>query len=110
MGVLRKNKGCLHYCTLLLGGSWVVITRVLSRVAILIIHIRGLITPRITTHEPPSTNLLPKALSPVILPLVSREWKNGSNGSYNCTPFLHSLLTKGKPRPSEGLGRANPKP
>ena len=22
------------------------------------------------------------------LPLVSREWKNGSNSSYNCTPFL----------------------
>ena len=32
----------------------------------------------------------------VYLPLVSREWKNGSNSSYNCTPFLHSLLTKGK--------------
>ena len=30
------------------------------------------------------------------VPLVSREWKNGSNSSYNCTPFLHSLLTKGK--------------
>ena len=30
------------------------------------------------------------------LPLVSREWRNGSNSSYNCTPFLHSLLTKGK--------------
>ena len=30
------------------------------------------------------------------LALVSREWKNGSTGSYNCTPFLHSLLTKGK--------------
>ena len=30
------------------------------------------------------------------LPLVSREWKNGSNSSYNCTPFLYSLLTKGK--------------
>ena len=30
------------------------------------------------------------------LPLVSREWKNGSNSSFNCTPFLHSLLTKGK--------------
>ena len=31
------------------------------------------------------------------LPLVSREWKNGSNSSYNnCTPFLHSLLTKGR--------------
>ena len=30
------------------------------------------------------------------LPLVSREWKNGSNSSYNCTPFLHSLVAKGK--------------
>ena len=38
------------------------------------------------------------------LPLVSREWKNGSNSSYNCTPFLHSLLTKGK------LVTLNPKP
>ena len=34
------------------------------------------------------------------LPLVSREWKTGSNSSYNCTPFLHSLLTKGKLRVS----------
>ena len=34
--------------------------------------------------------------SGVYLPLVSREWKNGSNSSYNCTPFLHSPLTKGK--------------
>ena len=30
------------------------------------------------------------------LPLVSREWKNGSNSSHNCTPFLHFLLTKAK--------------
>ena len=30
-----------------------------------------------------------------VLPLVSREWKNASNSSYNC-PFLQSLLTKGK--------------
>ena len=32
------------------------------------------------------------------LPFGSREWKNGSNCSYNCSPapFLHSLLTKGK--------------
>ena len=39
------------------------------------------------------------------LPLVSREWKNGSNSSYNCTPFLHSLLTKGKWRETPGLKR-----
>ena len=26
------------------------------------------------------------------LALVSREWKNGSTGSYNCTPFLHSPI------------------
>ena len=38
----------------------------------------------------------PKVQTSLILPLVSREWKNGSNSSYNCTPFLHSLLTKGK--------------
>ena len=30
------------------------------------------------------------------LPLVRRERRNGSNSSYNCTPFLHSLLTKCK--------------
>ena len=34
----------------MLGGSWVVI----SSVTILISHIRGLITPLITSHEPPS--------------------------------------------------------
>ena len=38
------------------------------------------------------------------LPLVRREWKNGSNGSYNCSPFLHSLLTKGKQVQVSGLG------
>ena len=37
----------------LLGGSWVVISRVISRVTIPITHIRGLITPLKTTHEPP---------------------------------------------------------
>ena len=40
-----------HY---ILGGSWVVVSRVISRVTILITHIRGLITPLITTPEPPS--------------------------------------------------------
>ena len=38
----------------ILGGSWVVINGVISMVTILITHIRGLITPLITTHEPPS--------------------------------------------------------
>ena len=38
----------------LLGGSCVVTSRVISRVSILITHIRGLITLLITTHEPPS--------------------------------------------------------
>ena len=41
-------------CRPLLGGSWVVISRVRSRVTILITHIRGLIiTLLITTDEPP---------------------------------------------------------
>ena len=38
-----------------------------------------------------------------VLPLASREWKNGSDSSYNCTPFLHSLLTKGNIRSPEAL-------
>ena len=38
-----------------MGGSWVVINRVISRVAILLTHIRWLVTPLITTHEPPSS-------------------------------------------------------
>ena len=42
----------------LLGGSWVVISGVISRVTIIITHIRGLITLLITTHEPPSTEVL----------------------------------------------------
>ena len=40
--------------TLGLGGSWVVISKVISRVAMVITYIRGLILPLITTHEPPS--------------------------------------------------------
>ena len=39
----------------LLGGSWVVISGLISRVTVVITHIKGLITPLITTHEPPST-------------------------------------------------------
>ena len=39
----------------------------------------------------------------VSLPLVIREWKNGGSSSYNCTPFIHSLLTKGKFRAFRGL-------
>ena len=37
-----------------LGGSWVVLSRVITRVTILITLIRGLITPLLTTPEPPS--------------------------------------------------------
>ena len=44
-----------------LGGSWVLLSRVISRVTIHITHIRGLVTPPITTHEPPSTNPTPQA-------------------------------------------------
>ena len=35
-------------------GSGVVITRVISKGTIIITHIRGLISPLIATHEPPS--------------------------------------------------------
>ena len=38
----------------LLGGSWAVISGDIIRVTLLITHIRGLRTPLVTTHEPPS--------------------------------------------------------
>ena len=49
-----------------LGGSWVVISRVISRVTILITYIRGLITLLITTPEPPSR---PETLYPYRIPI-----------------------------------------
>ena len=45
-------------------GSWVVISGIISRVTTLITHIRGLITPLVTTHEPPS---IPYTLEPSTL-------------------------------------------
>ena len=44
---------------LLLGGSWVVISRVISRITVVITYIGGLITLLITTHEP-SSGVLPQ--------------------------------------------------
>ena len=38
----------------LLGGPWVVVSGLISRATIVITQIKGLITPLITTHEPPS--------------------------------------------------------
>ena len=41
----------------LLGGSWVVISGGISRVTIVITHIRGFISLLITAHEPPSMEI-----------------------------------------------------
>ena len=49
---MRINKGTVQRS--ILGGSWVVKSRVTSKVTIIITHIRALITPLINTHEPPS--------------------------------------------------------
>ena len=38
----------------LLGGSWVVISGLISRATIVLTYVRGRISPLITTHEPPS--------------------------------------------------------
>ena len=54
---LREPKGLVepNPCKpTLLGGPWVLIIGVISRVTILITLIRGLITLLMTTHEPPS--------------------------------------------------------
>ena len=48
-----SSSDCGHLTQL--GGSWLVISGVLRKVTVLITHIRGLITPLITSHEPPRT-------------------------------------------------------
>ena len=48
---MSESSGGESISTRLLGGSWVVISRVISRIAILITRIRGLITLLITTHS-----------------------------------------------------------
>ena len=40
----------------MLGGSWVVKSRVISRVTIVITYVRGLRTLLLTAHEPPSVS------------------------------------------------------
>ena len=54
--IANSGRYDLGFSSLLLGGSWVVISEVISRVAIIIAHIKGLTTPLITTHEPPSAD------------------------------------------------------
>ena len=51
---------------------------------------------RVRANEGCQAELDAKFIGTLSLPLVSREWKNGSSSSFSCTPFLHSLLTKGK--------------
>ena len=65
----------------LLGGSWVVI----SRVTILITHIRGLIAPLITTHEPPSNSRAHSALC------FLKEFRGPNRGSQ---PNIGALIIR----------------
>ena len=44
-----------------------------------------------TPATQPSVRGLPLDVNDPSLSLGLREWKNGSNSSYNYTPFLHSL-------------------
>ena len=57
----------------LLGGSWVVISGFVSKVTILITQIRGLITPLITTHEPPSNGTMTKTTGSQALKLSTQH-------------------------------------
>ena len=57
----------------LLGGSWVVISGFVSKVTILITQIRGLITPLITTHEPPSNGTMTKMTGSQALKLSTQH-------------------------------------
>ena len=57
----------------LLGGSWVVLSRVIIRMTIVITHIKGLIPLLIATHEPPSIQREAEVGSDNPQPLASYE-------------------------------------
>ena len=57
--------------TRLLQGSWVAIRAVISRVTMLVTGVKGLITPLITTHEPPSR--LSQSFKQQLCPLPPRK-------------------------------------
>ena len=44
----------LRFVGFVLGGSWLVISGLISRVTIVTTHTKGLITSLVTTHKPPS--------------------------------------------------------
>ena len=87
-----------------LGGSWVVLSRVRSRVTILITSIRGRRTPLITAHEPPTSSrkLRENPMKLSVMAYMSRPGNGGMdpysspyiipNHSPN-NPFPHSLLS-----------------
>ena len=89
---------------IVLGGSWVVVNGAISRVIKLISHIRGLITPLITTHEPPSkcvesfSSCLPAPKSPCTSPVrpSPQGWQNGSRGSRGVSKVISGLFEPGK--------------
>ena len=71
----------------LLGGSWVVLSRLISRITMVITYIRGLITPLITSHVPPSRALgsesTPKAAKPPYLEVHGKWGYKSPNIGYN---------------------------
>ena len=69
-----------------LGGSWVVISGVISRVALGITHIRELITPFITAHEPPSKRSRTGIPEMTLTGILDEP----SHRAMGCCRFLHS--------------------
>ena len=91
----------------LLGGSWVVISGVISRVTVFITQIRGPLTPLTTTHEPPSRGLVFRDLGPSGNLWSSRDF-NGSflracTASREIRAGLRQKFEKGPRRVSSSL-------
>ena len=75
---------------ILLGGSWVAINGVIIGVTILITHVRGLLTPLMTTHEPPSmlANIPSSCLAELI---VSAPRNGGASRRHQVRPLVQGI-------------------
>ena len=83
---------------------WVVISRVIGRVAVVMTYIRGLITPFITTHEPPSK---PYTLKYVQAKAVGNRHKSKHNHTSYPEP---KALDNATPSPTPPEVVTSPKP
>ena len=94
MVINKEPEGAVVSVVALLGGSWVVVSKVICRVTIAITYVRGLMTRRKTNHEPPSKN---RAHHPAQLVSAEEEFLHRDDTLSIVSKKKHRLSDKAPP-------------